>query len=78
MKFSTVKILIVFVATFMLIVETESNKDSSLLQILQSVLDDPEFLALDKQKQLGILIATYQLLLNHYNREQDAKDRNPF
>ena len=73
MKFLAFTFLILCVATFMLIEEIQSNKESGLMKILQSVLDDPDFLALDKSKQLEVLIATYQLLLKYHNRGQSFK-----
>ena len=38
---------------------------SSMAVLIISVLKDPEFLALDKNLQLRILIAMYQMLENH-------------
>ncbi len=38
---------------------------SSVAVLIISVLKDPEFLALDKNLQLRILIAMYQMLENH-------------
>ena len=43
-----------------------SDKGATLFQILQNILDDPEYLALSDEQQLAALEVIYSLLEAHY------------
>ena len=52
-------------------VEASVNKEDnhkSMNEILQSILSDPEFLALDSRQQLDVLLTIYDLLENQYKK----------
>jgi len=48
--------------------EKEKVSENTLMEIIQSILVDPEFLALSPQKQLHLLIVIYKILENHYKK----------
>ncbi len=48
--------------------EDANNNNMSLNEILQSILSDPEFLALDSQQQLQVLLIIYDMLADHYKK----------
>jgi len=52
----------------------DNNSNMSLNEILQSILSDPEFLALDSQQQLQVLLTIYDMLVNHYKKMTAMKD----
>jgi hypothetical protein len=48
-----------------------NNKDvapKSMMDIIHNILEDPEYLALDSQRQLRVLITVYEILESHYKR----------
>ena len=49
-----------------------NNKDvvapKSMMDIIHNILEDPEYLALDSQRQLSVLITIYEILEYHYKR----------
>ncbi len=57
-------------------VNTEDNNNSnmSMNEILQSILSDLEFLSLDSQQQLQVLLTIYEMLVDHYNKMVNMKD----
>ena len=74
MKISIVILSLLFVASLMKNVSnTEvvksptsySKNGPSLMAIIQSILDDPEFLALNTHQQLKILVTIYDMLERH-------------
>jgi len=72
MKFFSIAILVVFcLATFVAMADNSQHTESGMIRILQSVLTDPEFLRLNKQLQLDVLIAIYKFLEQQY-----AKNHN--
>jgi hypothetical protein len=76
MKFLSTTILVVFcLAAFMAMAENSHHRESGMIRILQNVLTDPEFLQLNKQQQLGVLIATYQLLEQHYKKNHNYTNK---
>ncbi len=50
------------------------NNHMSLNELLQSILSDPEFLSLDSQQQLQVLLTIYEMLADHYNKMANMKD----
>ena len=50
--------------------ETDTNKqeERSLMGIIQAILNDPEFLSLNKTQQLSILTIIYNMILKHYTQ----------
>lgn len=54
-----------FVMVRSMALKKEENT-ASIMNIIQSILVDPEFLALDSRKQLHVLIMIYQMLESHY------------
>ncbi len=51
-----------------------NNNNMSMNEILQSILSDPEFLSLDSQQQLQVLLTIYEMLADHYKKMTDMKD----
>jgi hypothetical protein len=55
-----------------------STANSSLVDILMNVLNDPVFVSLDSQEQLKVLILIYDMLLkyyqNHHHHQQHQHD----
>jgi hypothetical protein len=50
--------------------ENEQAENSfNLMDFLQIILRDPEFLQLDSTQQLNVLFAIYKLLENHFNKK---------
>ena len=68
MKFFSITILFFCLATFVAMAQNSHHRESDMIRILQNVLTDPEFLKLNKQQQLNVFIATYQLLEQHYKK----------
>ncbi len=75
MKISVIILSLLIVATLMInvsyteVVESpnsNSKNEASLMTIIQSILNDPEFLALNTHEQLRILITIYDMLERHY------------
>ena len=60
---------LLLVVVSLVVVISQSNADESqlgLMEILQSILNDPVFLALDDKHKLSVLIAVYQIIESHY------------
>ena len=56
-----------------------NNKDvarNSMMDIIHNILQDPEYLALDSQRQLSVLITIYEILESHYKRLHTVDERN--
>ena len=56
-----------------------NNKDvapKSMMDIIHNILQDPEYLALDSQRQLSVLITIYEILESHYKRLHTVDERN--
>ena len=49
--------------------EREESQNVSLMDIIQSILNDPEFLALSNKQQLHVLIVMYDAIEAHYNNQ---------
>ncbi len=76
MKSLSIAILVVFcLVTFMVMADNSQHTESGLIRILQSVLTDPEFLQLNKQLQLDVLIAIYQLLEQQFKKTKDENNK---
>ena len=76
MKFFSIAILVVFcLATFMVMADNSQHTESGMIRILQSVLTDPEFLQLNKQLQLDVLIAIYQFLEQQFKKTKDENNK---
>ena len=74
-------ITIAMFATFVLSAKTIAvrNKDvapKSMMDIIHNILEDPEYLALDSQRQLSVLIAIYEILEYHYKRLHTVDKKN--
>jgi hypothetical protein len=67
LAFTTVHLLMVTAAS-PLIKEKEKMSENTVMTIIQSILVDPEFLALNPRKQLHLLIVIYDILENHYKQ----------
>jgi hypothetical protein len=65
-------ILIPFVSALLLVGETtqvlrnDKSPTSSMMQVIEKILIDPEFKALGAMKQLHVLITIYAMLENFY------------
>jgi len=58
-----------------------SEKEPTLIQILQSILQDPEYLALSNYEQLMVLEAIYSLLKTRFSQSESQRkyqDKSPF
>ncbi len=55
--------------------DNSSDKGPTLMQILQSILKDPEYLALSDYEQLKVLEAIYTILESSYNSQQNSKSK---
>jgi hypothetical protein len=76
MKSFSIAILVVFcLATFMVMADNSQHTESGLIRILQSVLTDPEFLRLNKQLQLDVIIAMYQFLEQQFKKTKDENNK---
>ena len=80
MKFLTltVGILLFMTLTMTSRLEVEASvykeeNQKSLNELLQSILGDPEFLAIDTPQQLRVLLAIYDILENHYKAMTQRK-----
>ena len=65
-------ILFCTITAFVLVLANEKDsteEESGLMKILQTILEDPEFLALSSQKQLVILIEVYDILYEHFKNK---------
>jgi len=51
----------------------KEENQKSLNELLQSILGDPEFLAIDTPRQLRVLLAIYDILENHYKKMSERK-----
>jgi len=49
--------------------QRDESNNSIMMDIIQSVLNDPEFLALSNKQQLHVLIVMYNALEAHYNKQ---------
>jgi len=49
-------------------VSIEDNNNMNMNEILQSILSDPEFLALHARQQLQVLLIIYDMLADHYKK----------
>ena len=69
-------------ATFVLSAKTiaVNNKDvvapKSMMDIIHNILEDPEYLALDSQRQLSVLITIHEILEYHYKRLHAVEEKN--
>jgi hypothetical protein len=50
------------------IIEKGKISESKLMEIIQRILKDPEFMALKPQKQLRLLIVIYNILERHMKK----------
>ncbi len=48
-----------------------SNKGATLMQMLQNILEDPEYLALSDYEQLKVLEVIYSLLESGFNQRKN-------
>ena len=74
MKLVLTFMLMAFSFAFMVETSDISNQrgktnHSILMDIIQRVLNDPEFLALGNKQQLHVLIAIYNIIEGHYNKQ---------
>jgi hypothetical protein len=52
------------------------DEQSEVMQILQTIMRDPEFLSLNPKQQLEVLIALYNMLRNYFdNRKLGVQKR---
>ena len=49
--------------------ERGESQNVSLMDIIQSILNDPEFLALSNKQKLHVLIAIYDILEGHLKKQ---------
>jgi len=49
--------------------QRDESNNSIMIDIIQSVLNDPEFLALSNKQQLHVLIVMYNAIEAHYNKQ---------
>ena len=52
--------------------DINNNNNTSLMSILDAILNDPEFLRLDSKQQLQLLMIIYNMLEAHYKRQFGA------
>jgi ribosomal protein S15P/S13E len=54
------------------------EEQTTMTDVLQAILNDPQFLALSNQDQLRLLVLIYNTLENHLNEQQNdvKKKRN--
>jgi len=52
-----------------------SEKEPTLIQSLQGILQDPEYLALSNSEQLMVLEVIYTILESSYNNQQKSKSK---
>jgi hypothetical protein len=72
--FTTTFMFVTFAFAFMaetthLSNQRDKSENVSLMDIIQSVLNDPEFLALSSKQQLHVLIVMYNAIEAHYNKQ---------
>jgi hypothetical protein len=54
----------------------KAEEQSEVMQILQTIMRDPEFLSLNPKQQLEVLIALYNMLRNYFdNRKLGVQKR---
>lgn len=62
-------------------VQVEEENTASLMDIIHSILGDPEFLALDARQQLHVLIMIHQMLESHlkirFGQKRDIRESMP-
>ncbi len=46
------------------------------MDIIHNILEDPEYLALDSQRQLSVLITIHEILEYHYKRLHAVEEKN--
>jgi hypothetical protein len=68
-----------FVLILLVLSSVESNKQrqTTLIEILENIVNDPEYLALSDNQQLEVLVMIYTLLNDIYNqRKQQQHQQN--
>ena len=53
----------------------EEAPKTTLVQIIQSILIDPEFVALDSKKKLNILVAIYNMLVEQFDKQNGFRQK---
>ena len=52
------------------------EEQTTMMDVLQAILNDPQFLALSNQDQLRLLVLIYTMLENHLKEQQnDVKEK---
>lgn len=78
MKHLTVIIVSILLCTMIKYMSTSSEADHptlSTMDILQNVLSDQEFLSLEKEMQLRLIIIIYTMLESRYREQLDKIDK---
>jgi hypothetical protein len=78
MKNLTVIIVSILLCTMIKYMATSSEADHptlSTMDILQNVLSDQEFLSLEKEKQLRLIILIYNILESRYKEQLGKFDK---
>jgi hypothetical protein len=76
MKHLTLMIVLILLCTMIKYMSTSSEADHptlSTMDILQSILSDQEFLSLEKEKQLRLIIIIYNMLESRYREQIDKR-----
>jgi hypothetical protein len=63
-------ILLCLVSSMSAFIVENETKQPNLMDIIEAILNDPEFVSLKPQEQLRILIAIYNLLETYQRRNQ--------
>jgi len=81
MKFNLMIIILVSLALANMfektIAQKNGEKNSTIMDVIQNIVNDPEFLALDPRQQLHVLLVMYDILDRYYKssmtRQSDEK-----
>jgi len=80
MKFNMIAFICIALALTSLIERTKAQKEKvenlTLMDVIQNILNEPEFLALSARQQLDVLLVMYTILDNHLKRSKDMKKRD--
>ena len=71
MKFIVTSLIVVTLS--LIFMGGKSETKSNTMDIIQSILVDPEFLALNARQQLHLLIIIHQVLESHYKTKNARK-----
>ena len=76
MKSNASLIVVCILSTMLLLAQSEPIPESTLINVVASVLSDPEYLALDDRFKFKVLIAMLDMLKHFFKaKKEETKDR---